>query len=61
VLGLRKEYSCAHGAQINIGDLTPYITYDADRYEEYTGCHSKTYGDCRLIHVIAYYCTVLDT
>ncbi len=22
-----NEYSCAHGAQINFGDLTPYITY----------------------------------
>jgi hypothetical protein len=21
------EYSCAHGAQINFGDLTPYLTY----------------------------------
>ncbi len=23
-----NEYSCAHGAQINFGDLTPYLTYD---------------------------------
>jgi hypothetical protein len=23
-----NEYSCAHGAQINFRDLTPYITYD---------------------------------
>jgi hypothetical protein len=22
-----NEYSCAHGAHINLGDLTPYITY----------------------------------
>jgi hypothetical protein len=22
-----NEYSCAHGAQINFGDLTPYLTY----------------------------------
>jgi hypothetical protein len=21
-----KEYSCAHGSQINFGDLTPYLT-----------------------------------
>ncbi len=21
------EYSCAHGGQINFGDLTPYLTY----------------------------------
>jgi hypothetical protein len=24
------EYSCAHGAQINNGDLTPYLTYGFD-------------------------------
>jgi hypothetical protein len=24
-----NEYSCAHGAQINFGDLTPYLTYGA--------------------------------
>jgi hypothetical protein len=23
-----NEYSCTHGAQINFGDLTPYLTYD---------------------------------
>jgi len=22
-----NEYSCAHGAQINFGDLTPYLNY----------------------------------
>jgi hypothetical protein len=22
-----NEYSCTHGAQINFGDLTPYLTY----------------------------------
>ncbi len=22
-----NEYSCVYGAQINIGDLTPYLTY----------------------------------
>ncbi len=22
-----NEYSCAHGAQINFGDLTPYLAY----------------------------------
>jgi hypothetical protein len=22
-----NEFSCAHGAQINFGDLTPYLTY----------------------------------
>jgi hypothetical protein len=24
---LANECSCAHGAQINLGDLTPYLTY----------------------------------
>jgi hypothetical protein len=24
----QREYSCVHGAQINFGDLTPYLTYD---------------------------------
>jgi hypothetical protein len=23
-----NEYNCTHGAQINFGDLTPYLTYD---------------------------------
>jgi hypothetical protein len=23
-----NEHSCAHGTQINFGDLTPYLTYD---------------------------------
>jgi hypothetical protein len=28
VLGyLANEYSCANGAQINFGDITPYFTY----------------------------------
>jgi hypothetical protein len=27
-----NEYSCAHGAQINFGDLTPYLTYDLLHY-----------------------------
>jgi hypothetical protein len=31
-----NEYSCAHGAQINFGHLTPYLTYaqDAPRVEK---------------------------
>ncbi len=27
-----NEYSCAHGAQINFGDLTPYLTYVSYEY-----------------------------
>jgi hypothetical protein len=23
-----NEYSCAHGAQINFGDLSPYLTFE---------------------------------
>jgi hypothetical protein len=26
---LANEHSCAHGAQMNFGDLTPYLTYDS--------------------------------
>jgi hypothetical protein len=29
---LANEFSCANGAQINFGDLTPYLTY-ADNVE----------------------------
>jgi hypothetical protein len=28
-----NEYSCAHGAQIDFRDLTPYLTYGSDRIE----------------------------
>ncbi len=28
-----NEYSCAHGAQINFGDLTPYLTYDINPFK----------------------------
>jgi hypothetical protein len=24
-----NEYSCAHGAQINFEDITPYLTYES--------------------------------
>jgi len=27
---LSDEYSCAHEAQINFGDLTPYLTYSGN-------------------------------
>jgi hypothetical protein len=30
--GLANEYSCAHGAQLNFGDLTPYLTHRCDLY-----------------------------
>ncbi len=33
-----NEYSCAHGAQINFGDLTPYLTY-ADQWPTYIYLH----------------------
>ncbi len=26
-----NKYSCAHGAQINFGDPTPYLTYGTNR------------------------------
>ncbi len=36
--GSANEYSCAHGAQINFGDLTPYLTYGRMCELEYTWC-----------------------
>jgi hypothetical protein len=33
-----NEYSCAHGAQINFEDQTPYLTYDVD-----PGTHPSKY------------------
>jgi hypothetical protein len=27
-----NEFSCAHGAQTNFGDLTPYLTYDTSAW-----------------------------
>ncbi len=38
--GGANEYSCAHGAQINFGDLTPYLTYDRNTvlFEVYFLC-----------------------
>jgi hypothetical protein len=35
-----NEYSCAHGAQVNFGDLTPYLTFDLS--EKYFQDHSLT-------------------
>ncbi len=31
-----NEYSCAHGAQINLGDLTPYLMIFLFSDQEYT-------------------------
>jgi hypothetical protein len=28
-----NEFSCAHGVQINLGDLTPYLTYGQSIFE----------------------------
>jgi hypothetical protein len=30
-----NEYNCAHGAQINFENLTPYLTYDARSMTQY--------------------------
>jgi hypothetical protein len=39
------EYSCAHGAQINFGDLTPYLTYGPGQKVPHTaGSGSTTLG-----------------
>jgi hypothetical protein len=39
-----NEYSCAHGAQINFGDPTPYLTYDVVTSRELAYC---MYMECR--------------
>jgi hypothetical protein len=31
-----NEYSCTHGAQINYGDLTPYLTYASSIQPSFT-------------------------
>ncbi len=31
-----NEYSCAHGAQKNFGDLTPYLTYGGNLKDDFT-------------------------
>ncbi len=36
-----NEFSCAHGAQINLGDLTPCLTYGNTNLEEQTVCHDR--------------------
>jgi hypothetical protein len=37
---LANEYSCAHGAQVNFGDPTPYLAYDLS--EQHFQDHSLT-------------------
>jgi hypothetical protein len=36
---LANGYICVHGAQINFGDLTPYLAYAVNQYV--IGCPSK--------------------
>ncbi len=38
--GSANKYSCAHGAQLNFGDLTPYLTY---------GIHNTVLQDSTLL------------
>ncbi len=37
-----NEYSCAQGAQINFGDLTPYLTYGLWSFSGYVLTHTVT-------------------
>jgi hypothetical protein len=39
------EYSCAHGAQINFGDLTPYTEEKRRNEEKATRRHKRTRDD----------------
>jgi hypothetical protein len=41
------EYSCAHGAQINFGNLTPYSTYVPRT------CRDRSHLFCEIIYDIA--------
>jgi hypothetical protein len=38
-----NEYSCARGAQINFGDLTPYLTYGFNNYYSLFGCRVEAW------------------
>ncbi len=38
-----NKYSCAHGAHINIGDLTPYLTYEVNTF-----LNLDSERDCRI-------------
>ncbi len=40
-----SEYSCAHGAEINLGDHAPYLTYDSPQVFSH-GCERGGHGIC---------------
>jgi hypothetical protein len=40
--GLTNEYNCAHGAQLNFGDLTPYLTYASRCFYTDSHCECST-------------------
>jgi hypothetical protein len=39
-----NEYSCAHEAQINFGDLTPYLTYGISALKNRSGVTMEDLG-----------------
>ncbi len=43
-------YSCAHEAQINFGDLTPYLTYDAKWKQTVVFAKSINEAQCHVSH-----------
>jgi hypothetical protein len=49
-----NEYSFAHGAQINFGDLTPYLTYGLIIITHLSGVGLK-HGDFFLVCFLVYY------
>ncbi len=42
-----NDYSCAHGAQINFGDLTPYLTYVLYTWGVYTKLETNISAEFR--------------
>jgi hypothetical protein len=53
---LANEYKCAHGAQINFGDLTPYLTYAAKPASAPSFLHAAFLSDL----VITILCTLFE-
>ncbi len=47
-----NEHSCVHGAQINFGDLTPYLTYDCSVSCLCFLASSKILVKCKLLYLL---------
>jgi hypothetical protein len=54
---LAKEYSCNHGAQINFGDLTPYVTSASKVIKIGRFIQGTNLLVCTIVRFITYCCT----